>query len=170
MRTALLLATAVGLAAAGALTAGALTAEEPLPLDKLPKPVLEAVKKRFPTAEWKDGSKEPDENGQAMYEVSAKLEGRNLDVTVTADGAVTLIEREVPADKLPKAVAAGFEAEHPKATFKIVETVTKVADGKETLDYYEALVETADKKLFEVEILPDGKFKGETEKTPGDKD
>jgi hypothetical protein len=46
---------------------------------------------------------------------------------------------------------------------EIVESVTKVADGKETLEYYEATLVAADKKKWEAEVLPDGKFKSATE-------
>ena len=35
----------------------------------------------------------------------------------------------------------------------------KVKDSKETLDYYEAHLVTADKKEIEVEVFPNGKIK-----------
>ena len=157
MRTAFTLAVAVGLAAAA-------RSEDPVAVDKLPKAVVKAASKRFPTAKWTDGSKETDDKGKTVYELTAKPDGRNLDVTLTEDGKVVLFERELTATDLPKAVADGFAAKHPKAKFKIIESVTKVDGGKETIEYYEAIVETADDKLYEVEILPDGRFKGETEK------
>ena len=55
MRTSLC-ALALTLAATACLRA----AEEPIALDKLPKPVLEAVKKRFPKAELVEAAKETD--------------------------------------------------------------------------------------------------------------
>jgi uncharacterized membrane protein YkoI len=141
--------------------------EEKVALDKLPKPVAEAVKKRFPKAEVKGASTEM-EGGKTVYEVTLKEDGKNIDVSLTPEGSIITIEKELAFADLPKAVAEGFEAKHPKATYKIVEAVIKVTDGKETLEYYEAVVVTADKKTFEVEILPDGKFKGESEKKTKD--
>jgi len=79
-----------------------------------------------------------------------------MDVTLTPEGKITLIEKEIDRKDLPKAVAETFNKKYPKATYKIVEEVIKVVDGKETLEYYEALLVTADKKTFEVEVLPDG--------------
>jgi biopolymer transport protein ExbD len=138
--------------------------EERVPLDKVPKPVLEAVKKRFPKAEVKEASKETSGDKKMVFEVTLNEKGKNIDVTLTPDGKITLIEKEIDRKDLPKAVAETFDKKYPKATYKIVEEVVKVVDGKENLEYYEVLLVTADKKTFEVEVLPDGKFKSEMEK------
>src|SRR5882757_1236943 len=138
--------------------------EEKVPLDKVPKPFLEAVKKRFPKAEVKEASKETNDDKKTVFEVTLKEDGKNIDVTLTPEGKITLIEKEIDRKDLPKAVAETFDKKYPKAMYKIVEEVIKVVDGKETLEYYEALLVTADKKTFEVEVLLDGKFKRETEK------
>lgn len=143
--------------------------EEKVPLDKVPAAIKDAVKKRFPKAEMKDAAKEQTEDKKWVYEVTLKQDKKNIDVTVTPEGQITTIEQELAFADLPKAVAATFEAKYPKATYTIVESVTKVKGGKETLEYYEALL-VADKKTYEVEVLPDGRFKSATEKRPGDKD
>ena len=162
---------ALAAVAAVAMTAVVLAddGEEKVPLDKLPKAVLTAVKTRFPKAEAKEASSEK-ADGKTVYEVTLKEDGKNIDVTLTPEGTITLIEKEVAFKDLPKAVAETFDKKYPKATYKIIEEVIKVANGKETLEYYEALLTTADKKMFEVEVLPDGKFKGETEKKEEKKD
>ncbi|MFO0800503.1 MAG: PepSY-like domain-containing protein [Gemmataceae bacterium] len=136
--------------------------EEKVPLDKLPKAVKEAVEKRFPKVDMKEASKEKD-GDKVVYEVTLKKDGKAIDVTVTEAGAITLIEQEIEFKDLPKAVAKTFEEKYPKAKYEIVESVTKVADGKETLDYYEAKLVDENKKKWEVEVLPDGKLKGATE-------
>lgn len=137
--------------------------EESVPIDKLPKAVLEAAKKRFPKAEVKGASKET-EDKKTVYEVTLKEGGKNIDVTLTSEGKITLIEKQIDRKDLPKAVAATFDKKYPNAKYRIIEEVIKVAEGKETLEYYEALLVTAGKKTFEVEVLPDGKFKSEMEK------
>ncbi|MFO0852448.1 MAG: PepSY-like domain-containing protein [Gemmataceae bacterium] len=144
--------------------------EEKVPLDKVPAAIRDAVAKRFPKAKIKGAAKEQDDAKKWVYEITLKQDKLNIDVTVTPEGAITLIEQELTFKDLPTAVAATFEARYPKATYKIVESVTRVKDGKETLEYYEALLTAADKKAYEVEVLPDGKFKAATEKKPGDKD
>lgn len=142
--------------------------EEKVPLDKVPKPVLEAAKKRFPKAEVKGASKET-ENGKTVYEVSLKQDGKNIDATVSPDGTITLIEQEVGFAALPKPVATTLAKKYPGAKYQIIESVTKVEGGKETLEYYEAHIATADKKVIEVEVLPDGKLKGGAEDKEGKK-
>jgi hypothetical protein len=136
--------------------------EEPVPLDKLPKAVVAAVQKRFPKAQMTEASKEKD-GGKVVYEVSLKKGGKNTDVTVTEAGAITLIEQELGFKDLPPAVARTFGEKYPSAKYEIIESVTTVADGKETLAYYEATLVAADSKKWEVEVLPDGKFKSATE-------
>jgi hypothetical protein len=137
--------------------------EEKVPLDKLPKAVVETVKKRFPKAELVSASKE-DENGKTEYEVQIKDGGTKLDVTVTPEGTLVSIEKEITAKNLPKAVTETLDAKYPKATFKVVEEITKVKDGKDQPVYYEVLLVTADKKTFEVELAADGKILATEEK------
>lgn len=136
--------------------------EEKVSLDKLPKAVKEAVQTRFPKVEVKAASKEKD-GDKVVYEVSLKKDGKAIDVTVTEAGAITLIEQELDFKDLPKAVAKTFEEKYPKAKYQIVESVTKLAGGKETLEYYEAKLVDENKKTWEVEVLSDGKLKGATE-------
>lgn len=136
--------------------------EEKVPLDKLPKAVLAAAKKRFPKAEAKEASKEV-ADGKTVYEVTFKENGKNIDVSLTPEGTITMIEKEVAFKDLPKAVAATFDKKYPKATYGIIEEVTTVAGGKETVEYFEAHLTTADKKKLEAEVLADGKFKSEAE-------
>lgn len=145
-------------------TAGLRGGEESIPLAQVPKAVIDAVKKRFPAAEMVEAAKETD-GDKVEFEVSLKDAGTKIDVMLTPAGTLTLIEKTVPAKDLPKAAADVLEAKYPKATYKVVESVTKVADGKETLDFYEILLETADKKVLEVQILPDGKAKLVEDKT-----
>ena len=137
--------------------------EEKVALDKVPKAVMDAAKKRFPDAKFTDASKE-DENGKTTYELTFKDGGKNVDVTLTPEGVLTLIEKEVDAKDVPKAVSDGIDAKYPKASWKMIEAVIKVKDGKEELDYYEYHGTTADKKGIEVEIAPDGKIKKTEEK------
>jgi hypothetical protein len=151
-----------GLAILG-LMAGAAWASEKVAADKLPALVVEAVKKKFPKAEIKGGSKS-ETDGKVTFEVTLKENGKNIDVSTDDKGAISQIEKEMAMKDLPKSVAEAFEKRHPKATYKIIEAVIKVTDAKDSLEYYEAVVTTTEGKIFEVEITPDGKFKGESEK------
>ena len=153
-----ILAMVVVLSAASMLRAD----EENVPLDKLPKAITEAVQKRFPRVEMKSASKEKD-GDKVVYEITLKKEGKNIDVTISEAGAISLIEQELDFKDLPAAVAKTFGEKYPNAKYEIVESVTKVVDGKESIEYYEAKLTGGDGKKWEVEILPDGKLKGATE-------
>jgi hypothetical protein len=148
---------AAGLVAVAAGRSGA----EPVALDKLPKAVAAAVGKRFPKAELTGASKAAD-GDKVVFEVSLKKDGKKIDVSLTGAGVITLIEQELAFKELPKAVARTFGEKYADAKYQIIESVTKVADGKEALEYYESILISGGKK-WEVEVLPDGTFKGATE-------
>ncbi len=137
--------------------------EEKVPLDKAPKAVLEAAKKRFPKAEVVGVSKET-EKDKTVYEVELKEAGKTIDVTLTPEGVITTIEQQIDAKDLPKAVAEALDKKYPKAKFNLVEAVYTVKDGKEALDFYEVELTAADKKVFEVKLAADGTVKEVEEK------
>ena len=137
--------------------------EEKVPLDKVPKAVIDAVKARFPDAELKEASKET-EDGKTIYEVGITSKKDKMDVSLTADGDIVEIEKEIDAKDLPKAASKALEDKYPKAEYKKAEEVTKVEKKAEKLAYYEVLLTTADKKKVEVEVDPDGKILNEEKK------
>jgi hypothetical protein len=143
--------------------------EAKVALGDVPKAGLEAVKAMFPAAEIQGAAKETEE-GKTFFEVTLKQKGRTIDVTIGIDGKIQLVEKEISDKDLPKTVREALDAKYPKATYKIVESVESVKDGKPTLDFYEAMLITADKRALEVQVLPDGKIKNEETKKSGDKD
>ena len=134
--------------------------EEKVPLDKLPKVVVEAVKKKFPGAELISATSEK-EDKELHYEVTIKVKGKKIDVTVEEDGDIEGFEREIDLKDLPKAVLKALEEKYPKMKLKSAEAVYEIEDSKEELEYYEVLLITADKKEIEVKIEADGTFKEE---------
>ena len=154
------------MACAGLALAGARADEVSVPIDQLPKAVAEAVKNRFPKATLVGAAKET-EGGKTEYEVTLKDGDAKMDVMLTPEGKITLIEKMIAVQELPKPVTAAISAKYPKATTKSAEEVTKVEAGKESLDYYEVLVETAGKKTYELKVAADGTVK-ETEEKKGE--
>lgn len=158
MSAAILVCTLAGTAAAQ---------EEKVTLDKLPRAVSGAVKKRFPTAEMASASKET-EDGKTVFEVTIKDKGHNIDVSVTPEGMITGFEKAIDAKDLPKPVTAALREKYPGATYELYEEVYHVKDGKESLDYYEMLLTAKDKKKWEVCVSADGKITKEEDKTKKD--
>jgi uncharacterized membrane protein YkoI len=145
------------------LAAFAQADEEKVPLDKLPKAVVDAVKARFPGAELVSAEKET-EKGKTVYEVVIKAKGQKIEVTTTPEGELVEIEKQIAAKDLPPAVTKALEGKYPKAKYEIIEEVIKVEKKSEKLAYYEVLLTTADKKKFEVSVAPDGKIVKEESK------
>jgi hypothetical protein len=133
--------------------------EEKVSLDKLPKPVVAALKARFPGAELKSADKEKD-GDKIIYDVALKHKGVNYEASVTLEGEITTFEKEITAKDLPKKVVKALEDKYPKATYKykLIEEVYKVKGKKEELESYEVALEAADGKKLEVLVAPDGKY------------
>jgi hypothetical protein len=127
--------------------------EEKVPLDKLPQKVVDAVKTKFPDGRMIKASKEKEDN-ETIYEVALKDKDQNIDVSLKEDGTIIDIEKEIKIKDLPKVVTDALEGKYPKATHKKAEEVIK----KDKLEYYEVVVETAEKKKFEVQVSPEGKI------------
>ena len=121
------------------------------PAAKLPKPILDAFKKAYPTAVIKGASKET-EAGKVQWEVESTDHGLARDLVYNPDGSVVSIEEEVPAANLPPAVTAALKAKYPKATIKKAE---KLMAGK-TLTY-ELGIEGAG-AVKSAEFTPEGKL------------
>jgi hypothetical protein len=143
--------------------------ESAVGLGDLPKGGLEAVKAMFPKATVEGAAKE-DEDGRTVFEVTLKQHARTIDVTLNTDGQIEVVERQIVIDDLPAAVRRSLKAKYPNATYKVIERVDAVKDGRATLDFFEAHLVTADKQSTEVQIAPDGTIKKEEKKKPGDND
>jgi hypothetical protein len=144
------------------LSVGAAGGEQKVPLDKVPKPVVDAAKKRFPMAEIIAASTEK-ADGKQVYEISMKQKGLNIDLTLTPEGQIQDIEKEIATKDVPKSVADAIFAKYPKSTFKKAEELYKVANGKETMTAHEVVIVTADARTIEVVVSPDNKIAKEEE-------
>jgi len=148
-----------------AIVSGAVCADESkVALSEVPKGGLEAVKAMFPAAEVTGAAKETDKD-KTVFEVTLKEKGRTIDVTVGLDGKIQVVEKEIAAKDLPAAARKAIDSKYPNATFKIVEEVSAMKEGKLQLDFFEALLVTESKEKLEVQVTPDGKIKAEEKKT-----
>lgn len=126
--------------------------EEKVPLDKVPKAVLKAVKAKFKGAQLV-GAQTEKADGKTLYEINLKDKGQTVDVSVTPEGKIVSIEKTLAAKDLPRAVTKAINGKYPKAEYKRIEEITE--DGNTS---YEVLLVTADKKKIEVVLDRDGKI------------
>ena len=139
------------------LPVAAVCTDEEIPLDKVPPPVMEAVKARFKDAQATGAAKEMDQ-GKLVYEVTLQLKGQKIDVILAPEGEILLIEKAIARKDLPTAVAKALDDKYPKATYKILEEVVKVEKKEEKLEYYEARLVTPERKDLEVKLTTDGRI------------
>jgi uncharacterized membrane protein YkoI len=161
-RRLLVLGVALGLLAVATARA-ADEGEKKVPLDKVPKAVLDAVKAKFEGADLKGASTEKD-GDKLVYEISLVHKDRKIDASLTADGKFVSVEKEIKTDEVPKPVADALKDKYPKAKVKIAEEVTE--DGKIK---YEFLLDTG-KGEVEVVFDPSGKLLKEEKKEKKEKD
>jgi uncharacterized membrane protein YkoI len=129
---------------------------EKVPVDKVPKKVMDTVNARLPGAKLTSVEKET-EDGAGVYDIELTHEGRKYEMDIKEDGTLIEIEKEVLAKDVPEAVTKALKGKYPGSTIEVVMEVNKVKGKEETPDHYEVTLETAAKKKIEVVVSLDGK-------------
>lgn len=115
--------------------------DEEIAIGKLPKAVVDAIMAKFPGAQLDEAVKET-EDGKTVYEVELKQKQQEYVVSVTPEGKITEVEREIAIKDLPKAVTEALAKKYPKAALRDAEEAT--ADGKITYEIVVAVKVTID--------------------------
>lgn len=129
--------------------------EEKVSLKSVPQAVMATVKARFGDAHVKGAAKETEE-GKPVYEITLDQRGRNVDVTLSPEGTMLLIESTISPESLPDSVRQALAHRYPAASYRTVEEIVEVQDGQERLASYEVLLATSDGAKREVKVTPDG--------------
>ncbi len=157
MRTIMRCLAVWGVVALAAPCGAAVAEEVAVPLEQLPKAVVDVVKKQFPKAELIKAEQET-EDDETEYEVTIRNDDRTIDVVVRYVVTIEALEKTISAQDLPAKATAALEQKFPKASYKKIEAVYELEDGQEELEYYEVELETADKKEVEVKVKASGKI------------
>jgi hypothetical protein len=149
----------IGLLVLGAAVARA--DDEKIPLDKVPKKVLEAVKAKYPKAEIVAAEK-GDQDGTEVYEFDLKEGDKKWEASFTPDAKFVSSEEPIKEADLPAKVKEAFKKKYPDA--KVVEMEKETTgEGDKAKVVYEIVIEHGKGKL-EVQFDPEGKFLGEEKK------
>jgi hypothetical protein len=89
-------------------------------------PVKQAIDKAFPKTPIAQ-CRAVTEHGHAQYEV--KLTGGTIDVDVTPDGRIVVVEEKIAVDKVPAVVMAAFAARYPNKKVVAAEKQTATKGG-----------------------------------------
>ena len=158
--------TVAGLLAVLGLASGTRAQGEGIPLDRVPKAVMNSAKARFPGAEIKGASEETEDGKPPVFALEMKHHRHDVGVTFKADGTVVLVETDVYAKDLPKVVLRAVGHRYPGASFKGADSVKKGPEVKKKADYYQFYLVTADQKPTAlVKVDADGKVLEQETKT-----
>ena len=146
---------AIAVAGLLVLTSGARAQEEQVPLDKIPKAVMDALLAKFPKAKI-DTCTRGKEGADIVYDIEFKQEGRKCEADIKENGIYINYEKAIDAKGLPKAVSEAIQKRYPKSALKEIMEETEVKGKDEGLSAYEVVLETADKKEVEVRVSPKG--------------
>lgn len=144
--------------------------EKPVKESDVPKPAIDAVKKKYPGATLKGFSRE-EEGGKVTYEVEVEVKGKDakgaaktraIDIDVSAEGKILAEEETISKDELPDAVKKALGAsKYGSWEVKKVEKI--VTEENEADPSFEVIVVTEGKKA-EVVFDKSGKITKEEEK------
>lgn len=129
---------------------------EKVPLDQLPKAVMDSLKQRFPKADMIRAGRVV-EKGKTKYVVGLK-DGVRIGVSISPEGKITRLEKEMLVKGLPKVVLDALDERSPKAALKAAKEIIEVANGKEVLGSYEVVLVAANTTRLEAAISPQGKI------------
>jgi hypothetical protein len=127
-----------------------------IPLNEVPKPVAQAVAKKFPDAQPQSASRGIEE-GKAFYDIFVKVKAQKIWVTCDQQGAILTIDREIAAKDLPKPVAAALQKKYPKAAIRLVNEITE-----DKTSSYDLAITVNNKPLIAI-FAADGQFLEELE-------
>jgi hypothetical protein len=150
--------TVAGLLAVLGLASGIRAQGDKIPLDGVPKAVMDSAKARFPGAEIKAASEETEDGKPPVFALRMKHHRHDVDVTFKADGTVVLVETTVPAKELPRVVLRALGHKYPGARIRHAESVKKGPEVKKKADHYELYLVTAANIPALARVDPDGKI------------
>jgi hypothetical protein len=149
---------AIGFVLAALLLAAPVARAQDKPdLDNIPKKVMDSLKAKFPRAVIHKWTRE-NEGDIVVYDIELTQDQRKFEADIKEDGTFHNWEKEIAAEELPAAVKKAVEKKYPKSTIKTSMVITAVKDGKDALEGYEIIIETANKKEVELTVAPGGKI------------
>jgi hypothetical protein len=132
---------------------------------EVPKPVIEKVKKKYPTAKMTAFELET-ENGKSSYEVKITDGAKQLEVVCAPDGKILAEEEKIGIDGLPDKVRQAWKSTPKYASWKFLHAERVITEEKVDAPTYEIkvvngsagvraeLLFTADGKLTRTEEQP----------------
>jgi hypothetical protein len=154
--------TVSSLVIAALLLGRALAEEKKLQKADVPKPVLDAVTKKYPSAKLV-AFESSDEDGKLLYEIGLEQNGTKMDVELAPDGKIEVEETVIKRSDIPAPVKTGLAGSKYKG-WKMEKIERVIKQEKTDNPEYELLVSSKGKR-FEVVFDKDGKVTKEEDKS-----
>ena len=148
--------TVAGFLALLGLASGPRAQGEKIPLDRVPKAVMNSAKAKFPGAEIKAATEEKEEGKPSVFALEMKHHRHDVGLTFVGDGTVVHVTTAVPAKELPKAVLRAVEHRYPGASLRGADSVKKGPEVKKA-DYYQFYLLTASETPALLKVDAEGK-------------
>jgi hypothetical protein len=129
---------------------------QPLPLNQVPKAVMNAVLAKFPAAKPQSAALGAEDN-RPFVDVHILLNNQKIWITCDPKGPIRIIDREITLKNLPAAVTAALNKKYPQAKIRLLNEIT--AEGPPT---YEIAVTFQKKPVIGV-FAANGEFLEEME-------
>ena len=127
---------------------------EAIQIQDVPKPVVDAVKTKFPDGQMQKAKKKV-ENGKTFFGIGLTSKGTAHSLLLTPKGKIVEQKKVIPASELPAKVAESIYASYPNSTTKKAEKVTEYKEEKS----FKVEVTTSDNQTKKLVIDADGKIK-----------
>lgn len=127
-----------------------------LDLDEIPQAVMDSLMAKFPEAEIQKWTKEQEED-VVIYDMEFKQGDQKFEADIKEDGFIHNWEKEIKPEDLPEAVQMTVKEKYPEASIKEIMEINMVKEGKDVLEGYEVVLETAEMEEVEITVAPDGK-------------
>jgi hypothetical protein len=128
--------------------------EKVVPESAVPRPVLEKVKRKYPTASRK-GFEQETENGAVAYEVKLVDGARRLEVVLAPDGKVLAEEEQIALETVPQKVRDALRTNAKYGTWKVAGVERIVTEERTDAPSYELKL-TKGKSRVELVFSGDG--------------
>ena len=133
---------------------------EDVPINKLPKAVVDAVKAKFPKAKLGGASKET-MDGEVTYGVELTVDSAKYTVVTNDEGEILEIDREIPIKDLPKKVSDAVKKKYAKYKLDAADEIITIEDEKEVKHFGVRI--SMGKKARYVVVTPDGEIETDEE-------
>jgi len=141
--------------------------EKELKQADVPRPVIDAVSRKYPKAKLKKFGEEMEE-GKKIFEVELTSGKDEVSVDVSPEGKILAEETVIKPAALPAPVKAALQSSKYKG-WKVTKAEKVIHDEKEETVEYEVVVQSK-KEKFEVVLDKDGKITKEEAKSAQDTD